>query len=181
MAKNDKASVTESATESAGVDKEHFNPVIPAGMKVPNFSEKEQTSFPAYWQPEIGKWFMGVLVGRDSANPKFIRYLFRAILATPCQRGSKVAETVENEMVNVGEEFSVSHYSGLAKLLDEYLGLPFPVGMRIEAIKKTPTKDDNDFWHFDLKLEDGTKKLLTKYRAEKRLAESKSDRPALAD
>ena len=170
MAKTDKTEAT----------REHFNPVIPQGAKMPDFSEREQTSFPPYWKPEPGKYFIGVLIEKDVTNPAFIRYQFQAMADTPCQRGAADGSAENSELVTAkaGETFSLSNYSGLAKLLDEYLGVPFPVPVRVEAKNKGKTSEGQDFWHFDVRITSETKKMLSKYREAKRLGKV-AERPAL--
>jgi hypothetical protein len=159
------------------------NPVMPEGM----FSdhEREQTSFAPYWKPSVGKWFYGILVEVDTKNPKFIRYQFKALLDTPCQRGpgDESDEAHEKVMVKAGEIFSVSHYTGLQDILTDYMNVNFPVALRVLAERKTKTKDDNDFWHFVATVDKKTKALLTEYRNTKKKAKlgsgKQSERPSL--
>lgn len=173
MAKTDKTDKTETV-------RENFNPVVPAGVKMGDFTEKEQTSFPPYWKAEEGRWFVGILIEKDVSDPKFIRFGFQALADTPCMRGPANGKGPNSEdvMVKAGETFSISSWTGLAKLLDEYLGVPFPVPVKVEARAKGKTAEGQDFWHFDVRITAESKKLLSKHREAKRLAKAK-ERPAL--
>jgi hypothetical protein len=148
--------------------------------KALDFTEKEQTSFPPYWQADEGKSFVGILVEKDMSDPKFIRYSFQALSPVPCKRGpaNGTGPNSEDVEVQAGELFHISSWAGLAKLLDEYLDVPFPVPVQVLAKMKGKTAENQDFWHFDVRITPDTKKLLTKYRETKRLAKA-AERPEL--
>lgn len=168
--------------DAVPADLAHFNPVVPEGAKVPDFANwtPEQIGFAPYWNPAPGKWFVGVLTDVDMRDPKFTRYQFEALLDTPCQRGPADEDNDRHEkvMVNTGEKFSISAYSGLTPLFQEYIDAPFPVQIRVMADKKGKTSEGQDFWHFKVDVSPESRKLLTKFRETKKL-EAKKTRPAL--
>lgn len=181
-----KTEVKGNTATAAAAEPEMFNPVIPEGAKIPNFAEwsDEQVSFAPYWKPAVGKWFYGVLTDVDMRDPKFIRYQFQAMLDTPCQRGpgDETDDRHEKVMVPAGGLFSVSLYEGLKGVFQDYASVPFPVAVRVEAVRKDKTKEGQDFWMYKVQVDKPTKALLTEYRTKKlaALGEKKREaRPAL--
>lgn len=130
---------------------------VPAGW------EDEQVGFPPYWNPSVGKVFMGTPLFKDERDPDFIRYHIQASRDEVCATGP--ADGAEPVPVKKGEIFTVSAYSGLP--LDEFFGLE----MMAVALKLVPTKKaGQERWVWKVRLPPQSKKLLQERRAQKATA-----------
>src|SRR6267142_3539793 len=150
---------------------------IKNGPALPDFSNwsDEQIGFSPYWTPAPGKWTYARPIARDERDPEFIRYLFVALMPTPCRRGpgedSPLKDNGENVTVAPGETFSMSVYYQLRDLFDFYLETGIldqaNSGVRIEAIKEVPTKKSGQtVWQFKAQVDPKVRPLLDAKRAE---------------
>lgn len=135
--------------------------------QVPNFNdfESEQIGFPPYWNPEEGKQLYAMPVARDERDPKFHRYIWKAMIDTECQNGP--ADDAEKVTVKSGEFFTTSVYHSLDNLpLALYMNIP----VLLIAKEKVPTKTSGqEVWKWDLKLSKENKKLIDQKRETLRL------------
>lgn len=173
-------------TRNAAAAAKDFNPSAAPGQKLPDFSNwtKEQIGFAPYWTPEEGKWFLGVMTDKDLRDPNFIRLQFQALAVTPCQRGPNDAQNERHEkvIVDVNDHFSMSVYAGIKELFEEYEGMPFPVPVRVTALRKSKTKEGQDFWNFEVIVSPETRKILNAHRAEaKKLKAAETQRARLEE
>jgi hypothetical protein len=135
----------------------NVNPSAPQGW------EDEQTGFPPYWNPEVGKAFRGVVLGLDEKDPDFPRYAFKATDQVMCARGP--ADEAEKVIIKPGEFFSCSAYAALP--LQRYIGFE----VYVMAKNKRDIKGGKELWEFSLKIHPEEKKKLLALEA-KRLSES---------
>ncbi len=160
---------------------------------VPDFDKWTdlQIGFAPYWHPKVGGWIFGQLIGKDSRDPEFVRYQFKALKDTECRRGPSnenegEGPTGESVLVKKGETFSMSVYYSLADEFDYHLFYASKTGnavpVRIEAIKKVPTKK-YVVWNFRAQVSPDTAQQLNQNRDEWRRLKSDDEgtRQQLAD
>lgn len=137
---------------------------------------EEQTGFPPYWNPGIGKWFKATVMNRDERDPDFIRYHLLALAPVVCAKGpSDDAEEIE---VQPGEFFTCSAYAALP--LDKYFGIDIKV--ITYKTRKLPGNDASkgvkrDLFEFKILVTPDTRNLLEAGRK----AEAKALRQAAQD
>lgn len=126
---------------------------------MPEFAgfEKEQISFPPYWEVAQGKWFYGMVIALDDRDEDFHRYVVQASHhPIECMQGSK--EQAVPITVHDGEYFTLSTYSGLP--LDRYIG----VHVLVKCIGQKDTGKPQPMWEFELRVSPEDKKLLLEDR-----------------
>jgi hypothetical protein len=136
--------------------KTNVNPSAPQGW------EDEQTGFPPYWNPEVGKTFRGVVLGLDEKDPDFKRFALKATDQIMCAQGP--ADDAEQVIVKPGEFFTCSAYAALP--LERYVGFE----VFVMAKNKRDIKGGKELWEFKLMIHPDEKKKLVALEA-KRLAE----------
>jgi hypothetical protein len=167
------------ATKTAPANTAPVN--TPAGAPDATGWIKEETGFAPYWSPEAKKFFFAKCVGRDERDPEFVRYLMECAQdELPCKSGPK-EESVDITVRN-GDKFTISVYTQLDNLFNEFMesGL-FPI-MRCEAVKEVKTKTPGQTcWIFDVRVSPEDRKQLSGYRAEKAqlMAQTRSERAAI--
>lgn len=120
---------------------------------------EEQTGFPPYWKPEIGKWFKATVMRKDTRDENFIRYELMALKAVICAKGP--ADDAEEIIVNEGEFFTCSTYATLP--LDTYFGLDVMViTHKTQKLKGNEASRGvpRDLFHFKVLVTTDTKNLL---------------------
>lgn len=137
--------------------------------QVPNFDEfeSEQIGFPPYWNPEEGKFLYAMPVARDERDPKFHRYVWKAMIDTECQNGP--ADDAEKVIVKAGEFFTTSAYYTFDDLpLAVYMNIP----IHLTALEKTDTNSGQKVWRWALKLSKENKALAAQRKETARLQQT---------
>ena len=157
------------------------------GANLPDFDQWDdiQIGFSPYFHPKTGSFIYAQIVGKDSRDPKFVRYQFKALTATVCRRGpanddENEGEVGETVIVQPGECFSMSVYYSLADEFDYQLWYSATTGqhvpVQVMAMKKTKTKNDRTVWNFRMRAEPSVTPALNAKRDEWRAL--KSDGPS---
>lgn len=127
--------------------------------------QKEQVTFPPYWQPEVGKWWRGQVLWRDERALNFPRYHVKSEIPLQCRTG----KVDDGEIVDVfpGEIFTLGVYARLP--LDRYFG--FIVEVEVMDKVELPGNEESggvprDNFIFELRVSPQTKKLLASQRSE---------------
>lgn len=156
--------------------------VLP-GQDLPDFStwDDVQIGFAPYYHPTKGSAMMAEIVGKDSRDPKFVRYQFRALADTLCRRGpanddESEGAVGEEVIVKAGDVFSMSVYFSLCDEFDLHLWASAETGqrlpVRIEALNKVKTKNDRTVWNFKMKVPPEVTKILQPMRDQWRALKS---------
>lgn len=128
---------------------------------MPEFKDfvEEQIELPPYWNPEEGKWWYGMPITVDDADPEFVRYVVQAEKDIVCMRGKKNEQ--EEVLVKAGEFFTLSAYAGLP--LHRYIGTR--VLIRVKGTRDVGRPQE--MWTFSLHVDPKDKaKLMEARRAD---------------
>jgi|SRR5215472_14779384 len=110
------------------------------------YEEEQASSFPPYWQPGLGKGFVGRVVDLDARDPEFLRYVIEAAKPTICGIGP--VSNGEVVTVGIGERFTLSVYKSLP--LHHYMMLEDPI--IVVCVGRLPIKGRaQDMWRFRIK------------------------------
>lgn len=119
----------------------------------------EETGFPPYWQPGIGKVFKATVMSRDDREPDFIRYHLLALAPVMCAKGP--ADDSEEILINPGEFFTCSEYAALH--LHKYFGMDIKVvtwrKRKLDA-NEASKGVKRDLYEFKIGVDNTTKQIL---------------------
>ena len=107
-------------------------------------TEAETIGFPAYWTPAEGRKLKVIPVALDQRDPKFARWVLKAMHKVACQSGP--TDEAEPRLVQAGETFSMSMYAGLP--LQRYIGEEIVIVCKEEV----DIGDGKTFWKWDIKV-----------------------------
>ncbi len=124
--------------------------------------------FDPYWNPEVGKSFVGRVAEFDARDPSFVRIRFITSERLLCQKGD--AEHAEDIWVEAGGFFSISVYAGIAKELMYHYQSGLTPEIFLHVLRKDKVKTGanagKDVWIFGMKTRPEDQKRLAAGRAD---------------